>query len=647
LPAFKTKGEFTRRVYKFSIFFLTVLFVSLVFSTHSFLQNVPKSDEKDREMAEFIKRVTNRTSEGLVPVETKKGVVVDLNGRFQNVFLARLDETKDLRTACITDINEANLFFRRNLETGQPIYEGLKNDEESIYELSERHKMTPEEFLFYKEMIDKFQKGELGPVNATINIINNDGANEGFNDPTPVSPEGGNLGTTLGQQRLNVFNYAAGIWGAFLDSSVPIQVRANFNPLPCTATSAVLGSAGTYLVIRDFPNAQFASTWYHIALANKQAGIDLSTTYPDISAQFNSSLNNDPNCLGGWRFYYGYDNSTPPNTINLLVVVLHELGHGLGFSSFVNGSTGSLFSGFPDVYTTFMYDRTVNKYWNNMTNAERQTSATNNGNVLWDGPNVKIASNFLTGGRENSTGRVQLYTPTTFASGSSISRWDTAATPNLLMEPFINTGLPLTLDLTRQQTRDIGWYRDTNTDLTPDTIINVTPSNGVLQIGSTAQVNWTNTGGFNRPVIVELSTDGGNTFPITLGTNITNSGSFTFTVPNNPTAQGRIRVREDNFVAPAGVSSNFIITNFSAASVTVAGRVLNSNGRGVALAVVRMTSQNGTLRTTLTNPFGYYRFNDVEIGSYIFSVRKKGLSFENRAVNIVEDTSDLNFVASP
>jgi len=194
--------------------------------------------------------------------------------------------------------------------------------------------------------------------------------NEGFNDPTPVSPEGGNPGTTLGQQRLNVFNYAANIWGAFLDSSVPIQVRANFDPLTCTATSAILGSAGTFLVARNFTNAQFANTWYHIALANKQAGSDLSTTDPDISATFNSSLNNNPSCLGGWRFYYGYDNSTPPNTINLLVVVLHELGHGLGFSSFVNGSTGSLFLGFPDVYTTFMYDRTVNKYWNNMTDTE-------------------------------------------------------------------------------------------------------------------------------------------------------------------------------------------------------------------------------------------------------------------------------------
>lgn len=239
LPAFKIKGEFMKRVYKFSILFLIVLSISLLFSNHSFLQGVSKNDEKDREMAEFIKRVTNRTSEGLVPVETKNGVIVDLNGRFQNIFLTRLDENGKPRTACITDINEANLFFKRNLETGQPMYEGLKNDKESIYELSERHKMSPEEFLFYKEMIDKFQKGELGPVNATINIINNDGPNEGFNDPTPVLPEGGNPGTTLGQQRLNVFNYAAGIgghfWIALLPSKFepiltlcPAQLRAQF-----------------------------------------------------------------------------------------------------------------------------------------------------------------------------------------------------------------------------------------------------------------------------------------------------------------------------------------------------------------------------------------------------------------------------------
>jgi hypothetical protein len=59
---------------------------------------------------------------------------------------------------------------------------------------------------------------------ATIVIVNNDGAGEGFNDPTPVAPVGGNPGVTLGAQRLFLFNYAAAIWGGILPSSVVIQV---------------------------------------------------------------------------------------------------------------------------------------------------------------------------------------------------------------------------------------------------------------------------------------------------------------------------------------------------------------------------------------------------------------------------------------
>src|SRR5262245_31900077 len=80
---------------------------------------------------------------------------------------------------------------------------------------------------------------------ATITILNNDAAGEGFNDPTAAAPVGGNTGTTLGQQRLNAFQAAANIWGATITSSVTIVIRANFDPLTCTATSATLGSAGS------------------------------------------------------------------------------------------------------------------------------------------------------------------------------------------------------------------------------------------------------------------------------------------------------------------------------------------------------------------------------------------------------------------
>ena len=58
---------------------------------------------------------------------------------------------------------------------------------------------------------------------ATITVVNTDGPGEGFNDPTPAAPVGGNPGTTRrGQQRLIAFQHAADIWGAVLDSPVEI-----------------------------------------------------------------------------------------------------------------------------------------------------------------------------------------------------------------------------------------------------------------------------------------------------------------------------------------------------------------------------------------------------------------------------------------
>src|SRR3954467_6001727 len=87
---------------------------------------------------------------------------------------------------------------------------------------------------------------------ATITIVNGDPAGAGFNDPTVAAPIGGNPGTTLGQQRLNAFQAAANKWGATIDSPIPITIRAQWTALSCTATAAVLGSAGAIGIFRDF-----------------------------------------------------------------------------------------------------------------------------------------------------------------------------------------------------------------------------------------------------------------------------------------------------------------------------------------------------------------------------------------------------------
>jgi hypothetical protein len=231
---------------------------------------------------------------------------------------------------------------------------------------------------------------------ATIVINNIDGVGEGFNDPTVVAPVGGNPATTLGGQRLFVFQYAANIWGALIPSSVTIVVNAQFNPQTCTATSATLGSTSPQTAFRDFAGAPFTGHWYHVAEANRLAGVDLTPGVQDMNSTFNSNLNGSPTCLGGTGWYLGVDGNEGAN-IELLPVVLHETGHGLGFSTISNGSTGALNGGFPDIFDKFLVDANTGLHWDNpvMTNAQRAASSISCGALRWDGPSVTANTGFL------------------------------------------------------------------------------------------------------------------------------------------------------------------------------------------------------------------------------------------------------------
>jgi len=603
-------------------------------------------------IAESIKSRTSRNSVGLKETRTKDGgVTVDLEGRFQNVMLAKLDSYGEPVAACVTDLAEANNFFGRDLETGRLIASSDPFTRE-LEETAKRHGMSVPEYRFYSGLASEFAAGNViaSPGSATFTIVNNDGAGEGLNDATAafVVGEGGNAGTTRGAQRLNVFNAAAAVWAAFLDSSVPTNVRSNFNPgLGCTTGGGVLGSAGSLSVSRDFSGAEFAGTWYHAALANKRAGSDLGPGNHEMQAQFNTDI--DASCMGGsTRFYYGLDNATPASRVNLFVVVLHEIGHGVGFSSFVTGATGAYFFGFPDIYMRYMWDESVDLYWYQMTDAQRQTSALNTNNVFWDGPSVRLASSYLTSGRQAGTNRVALFTPNPLQGGSSISHFSTAASPNLLMEPSINAGLSLDLDLARQVMRDIGWYRDSTSDTVADTITNIVPNGGSVVMGESQTIFWTSNGGFSGNVTIELSTDGGTTYSA-IATNIANTGSYSWTVPSSPTSQGRIRVREAGFAAPNGISvANFsILATPASAPASIAGRVMRASGRSVSGAIVMLVSDNGLTYSTRTNTFGYYRIEGLPTGRIYFgSVAARGVSFPTRSFSLDGDLDSADFVSS-
>jgi len=253
-------------------------------------------------------------------------------------------------------------------------------------------------------------------ANANIVILNGNAAGVGFNDPTAAAPVGGNPGTTLGQQRLNAFQFAADIWGATLDSNVPIKIYATFEPLGCNATSATLGSAGTIFIWSNippngpFPGSEFPNTWTSQALSAKRGGTDILTapacsntgascttnaecggtgvcTDAEIRARFNVNLGN-PGCLTGIPWYLGFDNNHGPSAIDLVTVLLHEFGHGLGFQQFASLGTGALPGGFPDVYNRRLLDNGTGKTWNIMTNAERVASSINYGHLVWSNGQV-------------------------------------------------------------------------------------------------------------------------------------------------------------------------------------------------------------------------------------------------------------------
>lgn len=241
---------------------------------------------------------------------------------------------------------------------------------------------------------------------ATIIVNNVDPDDAGFNDPTPADPVGGNPGTTLGEQRLNIFQFAADVWGSVLDSDADIVIQATFTPLPCNASAAVLGSAATITIFANFPNAAVPDAWHHAALANAIAGQDLSPGPPDpgllvdpfnddIVSFFNSSIDNNPDCLPG-NWYYGLDHNPPAGDTDLLNVVMHEYAHGLGFANFINESSGQGSQGMGDIFSEYTFDTTAGKTWNEMTPVERQASAINTGNVVWNGASVTAnASTFL------------------------------------------------------------------------------------------------------------------------------------------------------------------------------------------------------------------------------------------------------------
>ena len=372
---------------------------------------------------------------------------------------------------------------------------------------------------------------------TTITLNNSDDANEGLNDPTPSLPIGGNIGNTVGQQRVIVFEYAAALVASVINSTVPISIEAKFDPLTCDATSGILGLAGPNGFHQNFLGTPLSNTFYSQAQANSLSGADLNPSTDDMGMTFNSSVDNNSGCLDNRNWYYGLDGNPPSNDIDFLTTVLHEVMHGIGFLTRVNLTSGAKQSGSDDAYMLNIEDHSLGKIWPNMTNSQRAASAKDDPDLHFIGNHVQNNLGGLTDGINQ--GHARLYAPSTLSTFSSVSHFSNAFEPFQLME-HQQTGTASNIGLATYVLADMGWSIQANQETVISTI-----DNQLLRDIQTLTVNFT---------VMDNDTD-----PSSLSI-VGNSSNTTVVSNNNIVLSGTGRLRTLNIAPNLNSTGSTIIT---------------------------------------------------------------------------------------
>lgn len=257
--------------------------------------------------------------------------------------------------------------------------------------------------------------------------------------------------TFFNAQAKEAFEKAKAVWERVLKSDIPINIDAVWS----TALSRnTLGATSPqYFPSVNFQGALVNRAVYVRPLAEKLQRKNTNGNEPDIRMVFSAAYN--------WS--YSADAISPSQT-DFSTVVLHEIGHGLGFTSgfFVNAGVGSQsFTGgggapFPVAYDVFIQDNLdqnlvdITKY---ALNSAALGKALISDDLYYSSPSAVAAT---------ST-KPKIYAPTTYSGGSSIAHLDEtsykAGSGNSLMSPIIDN-LEVNLDpgpIAIGIFKDMGW----------------------------------------------------------------------------------------------------------------------------------------------------------------------------------------------
>ena len=252
------------------------------------------------------------------------------------------------------------------------------------------------------------------------------------------------------------FQAAIDVWAGLLTlpstPPVSIDVEANWTSL----AAGTLGSAGAYAYWSG--GSLPAGISYPDALADAIAGIDIgplvNAADPDNTYEIIANFNSDyPN------WYTGTDGNPGAGEYDLMTVVLHELGHGVGFAGSAGYSAGDgSFSATPFIYDCFTADGANINLLDAGTYANPSValgSAFTGDDIHFGGPNTVAAS-------ASTTNNAKLYAPAIWNGGSSYSHLDDTTydgTAHALMTHALGLGEAVHSpgSITMGLLTDIGW----------------------------------------------------------------------------------------------------------------------------------------------------------------------------------------------
>ncbi|MEJ6573862.1 MAG: fibronectin type III domain-containing protein [Actinomycetes bacterium] len=215
---------------------------------------------------------------------------------------------------------------------------------------------------------------------------------------------------------------AADVWAQNFTSKVPVKVKVLWER---QLNSGILAAASPGKFHSNFKNIPDNDLWYASALADAISGEDIEPTIPEITIRINS--------LNGPMLYLGTDGNCPSNKYDLESMILHEMGHGLGFLS--NADYDELY-GYGSIQQPTPFDAYAQlpdgRRLMDLDSPSLELGQALTQPLVWSGANAVRANNGI---------KPLLYTPSVYELGSSVSHLDETTFSNSARDSVMTPNL--------------------------------------------------------------------------------------------------------------------------------------------------------------------------------------------------------------